>query len=586
MHLLPTLNVLPLAQASTDFWLATWASPFFLVGVGILAGLVLLAVFALLTKLLSAVPPWESLSRSPFGHVVAAILTVAIAGGAWALISRQTFAGPDQNLEKILIFIAVLLLSAIVGWAVVFCAGKKSASNLWGTLSEGASSVLAMVTLVVMVIGLLAGLLFPNPVAALTSVPRLFETGTYDIVRTIPGTPADASADESPLVPVDLDLDPSLLQSLRITTDRTVILGDAPESSQFVEAPRRLQADEELTWNRKDAKAPPIPVGTAGRTLHVQNREIDPATIVITVSTTPAVPEASTILITAVIVLLTGIAILLQQALAPRASAVALATIKNELAQPLFGVLVTLGTFLIILFVFLSFYTFGEDIKLLKENGIVVIMLLAAFQGIWSASSSISEELEGRTALTVLSKPIQRRSFVLGKFLGIFWVVALLFVVLGTVELFAVAYKPIYEARENSMDAPAWQECHREMVATVPGLVLGLMQATLLSTFSVALATRLPQLANIAVCFGVYLVGHLATAIVSGANEGFPIVKFVAQLVATITPILEHFSMQAAIDAGSPIPMSLLSGTLIYCVLYIMLSMFLALLLFEDRDLA
>jgi hypothetical protein len=120
----------------------------------------------------------------------------------------------------------------------------------------------------------------------------------------------------------------------------------------------------------------------------------------------------------------------------------------------------------------------------------------------------------------------------------------------------------------------------------VPGLVLGLMQATLLSTFSVALATRLPQLANIAVCFGMYIVGHLATAIVSGANEGFPIVKFVAQLVATVTPILEHFSLQAAIDAGSPIPMSLLSGTLIYCVLYIMLSMFLALLLFEDRDLA
>lgn len=587
MQLLHSLTVMPLAQASTESWLVKWASPFFLVGVGILAGLLLLGVFMLLMRLLSYVKPWEGLSHGPAGHVVAAVLTALVAGGAWVVVvDRQGFAGAEQNLERVLTFIAVLMLSAIVGWALVFCAERKSARTLLGTLTEGASAVLLVIVLVVMVVGLLSGLLFPNPQSALTSVPRLFETGTEVVQQVIPAAPADVPPEEAPLVPFELNVDRNLLDALTIRTDRTVILGDAPTSSQFVQAPRRLQADDEITWSRKDDKDLPVPIGDAYRVLHVQNREVDDATVTVTMLTKPAVPEASTILITAAIILLGGMAILLQQAIAPRASAVALATIKNELAQPLFAVLVALGAFLIILFEFLSFYTFGEDIKLLKECGIVVIMLLAAFQGIWSASSSISEEIEGRTALTVLSKPIQRRSFVLGKFLGIFWIVTLLFVILGAIELGAVAYKPIYEARENSLDLPAWQDCHREMVATVPGLVLGLMQATLLSTFSVALATRLPQLANIAVCFGMYVVGHLATAIVSGANEGFPIVKFVAQLVATVTPILEHFSMQAAIDAGSPIPMSLLSGTLIYCVLYVMLSMFLALLLFEDRDLA
>ena len=586
MHLLPSLTVLPLAQVNTESWLTKWASPFFLVGVGILAGLVLLAVFIALTRLLSYIKPWERMTHGPAGHIVAALITAAIAGGLCFWINQQGFGGQEQNLERALIFTAVLMLSAVFGWAVVFCAGRKSADTLLATLSEGASSVLVVIVLVVMVVGLLSGLVFPDPQSALTSVPRLFQTGTQQISQVIPGTPAETNLDEAPLVPFEVDVDPKLLTSMTLHTDRTIVLSDAPESSQFTEAPKRLQANEQLTWSRKDERAPPVPIGDPNRVLHIQNREVDDATVTITAVTQPAVPEASTILITAIAVMLTGIAILLQQAVAPRASAVALATIKNELAQPLFVVLIALGTFLIVLFEFLSFYTFGEDIKLLKECGIVVIMLLAAFQGIWSASSSISEEIEGRTALTVLSKPIQRRSFVLGKFLGIFWIVALLFVILGAMELVAVAYKPIYEARENSLDLPSWQECHREMVATVPGLVLGLMQATLLSTFSVALATRLPQLANIAICFGVYVVGHLATAIVSGANEGFPIVKFVAQLVATVTPILEHFSMQAAIDAGSPIPMSLLSGTLIYCALYIMLFMFLALLLFEDRDLA
>jgi ABC-type transport system involved in multi-copper enzyme maturation permease subunit len=277
---------------------------------------------------------------------------------------------------------------------------------------------------------------------------------------------------------------------------------------------------------------------------------------------------------------------LLQQAVAPRVSAVSHATLKNELAQPLFLVLMLLGTFVILLFVFLPFNTFGEDIKLLKDCGITSIMLLAAFQGIWSASSSISEEIEGKTALTVLSKPIHRRSFIIGKFMGIFWVICLMFVVLGLIEMFAVAYKPLYEAREASQDDPVWQLCHLEMFSTVPGLAMALMQAVVLTAISVALATRLPQLANLAVCFAIYIVGNLTTSLVSSTQEGFEIVKFVAQLVATIIPILEHFSMQAAIDSGNSITFSLLSGSLIYCLLYVLLSMFLALLMFEDRDLA
>ncbi len=52
--------------------------------------------------------------------------------------------------------------------------------------------------------------------------------------------------------------------------------------------------------------------------------------------------------------------ILLQQAVAPRVSAVALATVKNELAQPLFLVMMLLGAVAILLFVFLPFNTFGE----------------------------------------------------------------------------------------------------------------------------------------------------------------------------------------------------------------------------------
>jgi ABC-type transport system involved in multi-copper enzyme maturation permease subunit len=572
-----------LAAGPNDSWLTKWLTPVWFLGVGLAIGLVAICLFIVLARILSTIPVWERLSHSIAGHVVALAITAAIAGsGYYVLIHPAVDASELVGTEKLMLAIALSLLSAILGWAFVFCCSKQAAKNAFATMSEGVSGYLWLTTIVVVVVGLISTVVVEKPQNAFASLPELFETGLDTFTRKVPGSLEGVNA---PFVAVETKMNPDLVESIEIKSDRIVVLADAPNSLEFQRAPRQMDADETISWSRtQKTGGSPIPFGEEQQ-LFVQNREVDEATIEFKVLTRPAVPEARTFLFAALGVFLVGLLILLQQAVAPRVSAVALATVKNELAQPLFLVMMLLGVLAILLFVFLPFNTFGEDIKLLKDCGITTIMLLAAFQGIWSASSSISEEIEGRTALTVLSKPIQRRSFVIGKFLGIFWMLFLMFVVLGTFELGAVAYKPIYDARENSTQDLIWQMCHLEMLTTIPGLAMAFMQTIVLSAISVALATRLPQLANLSVCFAIYVIGNLTTQLVSSTQEGFEIVRFVAQLVATIIPILEHFSMQAAIDAGNPITMSLLAGSLVYCLLYVGLAMFLALLLFEERDL-
>lgn len=553
-------------------------------------GLVALALLLLIFRGLSLLPVWERLSSSSAGHVVAAILTAVLAYTIWLVLPAQAIGSGDLK-EPLLLGVALVLLCAIVGWSLVFCSSRRMVISGISTLTEGAAGYLGLSAVVIVILGAGIwglGLLTPvplvaDPMKAIASIPQVFSTGEEVVVRTIPGNPVGG---EAPFVPVDLPIDFDLLDAIDVTSDKSVVLADAANSTDFVRVPIRLGASESIGWTKnQNIEEIPIPYDE-GSVLHVQNKELDDALLTFRIRTSPPVPEATTLLITALSVTLIGLALLLQQGVAPRSSAVALATVKNELAQPLFLVLMMLGVIAILLYEFLSFNTFGEDIKLLKDCGITTIMLLAAFQGVWSASSSISEEIEGKTALTILSKPIQRRSFVIGKFLGIFWVLLLMFVILGAVELGAVSYKPIYDARENSLEQPTWQICHMEMVRTIPGLAMAFMQSVVLTAISVALATRLPQLANLSVCFAIYVVGNLTTSLVSSTQEGFEIVKFVASLVATIIPILEHFSLQAAIDAGNPITMSLLSGSLIYCLLYVLLAMFLALLMFEDRDLA
>src|SRR5690348_15854966 len=104
---------------------------------------------------------------------------------------------------------------------------------------------------------------------------------------------------------------------------------------------------------------------------------------------------------------------------------------KAALAHPLFWVSLFFPACVMILFFpFMPYYTFGEDIKMLKVSGLALILVFGVILSLWSASTSIRDEIEGRTALTLLSKPIRRWQFLVGKFFGILGPVALLYIVL------------------------------------------------------------------------------------------------------------------------------------------------------------
>jgi ABC-type transport system involved in multi-copper enzyme maturation permease subunit len=205
---------------------------------------------------------------------------------------------------------------------------------------------------------------------------------------------------------------------------------------------------------------------------------------------------------------------------------------------------------------------------------------------VWTASVSVADEIEGRTALTLLSKPISRRQFVLGKFLGIIWPVLLMFIVLGAWLLLWVCFKVVYDARETANPEPNWQLCYAEMIGTVPGLVLAFLETVVLAAISVAISTRLSMLPNLLIVFSIYVLGHLGPLIVQSSAGQLEYVSFIGRLIALVLPVLEHFNIQAAVAGGVNVPMVYLGWAVVYCALYSAAAMLLALILFEDRDLA
>jgi ABC-type transport system involved in multi-copper enzyme maturation permease subunit len=268
---------------------------------------------------------------------------------------------------------------------------------------------------------------------------------------------------------------------------------------------------------------------------------------------------------------------------------IALATAKETIRQPAFFVMAVFAGALLILTIFVSYFTFGEDIKMYKDTGLTTISFFCMLLALLTASSTVAEEIEGKTAITLLSKPINRRQFIMGKFLGIELGVLALYLLLGALFAAGVWYKYAYDLRESAGGAVESSKRLAQVMQVMPGLALGFFEVTILTAISIAISTRLPMLVNLVVCILIFFLGHLSPVLVESTSQGQvnELVSFMAQLFAWVLPSLEFFNAGPSISTGSVIPWrGYVLPALGYCVLYSGAALLFAFLLFEDRDLA
>jgi hypothetical protein len=337
--------------------------------------------------------------------------------------------------------------------------------------------------------------------------------------------------------------------------------------------------------------------------------------------------------------LIIALFILMPRALAlvwPKGGAVASATFREGCRQPMFWVITLLANAAIWLSVVIPYFTFGDDYKMMKQIGFDIVMLAAVLFGVLAASMSISEEIEGRTAVTLMSKPVNRRQFLIGKYLGIIMACLIMALLLSWSLTYALRAMREFDPINNTPDPteisgaapekvvdPMTFEAQRTVVPpfvkAVPsapgklvargaglwfsdalahlfGVALGFGQVMILVAIASALATRLTFVVNIVICLLVYFLGHLTPVVVQatrqarGEGVGRGLVGFLGQLFDVLLPALESFNMGRVIIRESPLPLWEFGGYVLtvfgYSLIFTAIALLVGLLLFEDRDLA
>ena len=105
-------------------------------------------------------------------------------------------------------------------------------------------------------------------------------------------------------------------------------------------------------------------------------------------------------------------------------------TFLEAVRQRLFSFLLLLGAALAVSSVAFRFLNFGHgELKFVADFGFGILFLFGSLLAVVMTAQLLYAELDNRTALTLLAKPVSRSEFLLGKFFGV-WAVLGVFIVL------------------------------------------------------------------------------------------------------------------------------------------------------------
>ena len=567
-----------------------WLTPVWLLSVGIGVGLVLSILMLVKLAVLQKIPLFNSIQPGTTKYHVLSLLLAAAYTAMFLTFYRWQYGSLTVDGDLIFALAFVVPICLLIGYGAWHLVSKHMAGETWAFATEGFLGWMNRIGMAFLIFAILGAVLAPfngfgvvtfvdDPGQMMSSLARLPFAGSQVVELEVQPSDVNHTGDTAPF-----NFNGAELTAITVQTDQQVEVSAEPITPETNRS--RIY---EIEANEK----PIVIAQTYARliekdydSLYVNNLGAGAANVRLEVRTAPIIPEVAIIPLAAFCVVMIYLLYMLFAVMAPKVAAIALSTFKTEVSQPLYLLVAIIGVVFVVLSIFIPYNTFGEDIKLYKESGLTLIRVLAIFTAIWAASKSVAEEIEGRTALTVLSKPVGRRQFILGKFSGISLAIALLFIVLGLWFVIWTAYKPIYDGRETSVKVEDWAQCFTEATFIIPAIFLCFLEVIIFVAISVSLSTRFGILPNFLICFAIYILGHLTPMMVqSDLVEFAPVVTF-SNLIAVIFPVLDHFDVRAAVNNNELVPPQYLGWAVVYTFLYGAIAMLLSLVLFEDRDLA
>lgn len=257
-----------------------------------------------------------------------------------------------------------------------------------------------------------------------------------------------------------------------------------------------------------------------------------------------------------------------------------------SIAKTTIGEAIRRRVLLIILLIGILFLTIAPGLSVLTARStrtvlisltLGVIQITSAVIAIVLTVYLIPNEIERRTIYTILSKPVQRWQFLVGKYFGavgaLFLMMSLMTVTLLAVFIFLQQGAPQEEILE---------------LVRVP--VLFFVQMCLLAAVAIFFSTFVSPIVNFFLSGGTFLLGSLFNSLLeavrTGENTG-ALTRIGAQILHSIIPNFQNFNVQnPLINPGQTIeaPGIYAIRVTAYAVVYITVLLIAGIIIFDRRE--
>lgn len=307
----------------------------------------------------------------------------------------------------------------------------------------------------------------------------------------------------------------------------------------------------------------------------------------------------------------------------------------ESIRQPVHAIIICGALLALILNVNVAGFTLEDDNKLLVDLGLSTLFLVGLLLAAFTATGVLAREIEDKTVITVVSKPVPRPLVVLGKFVGVVAAAAIAYWLLSMVFLLSVRHRVQTSIRdEDIFDGPVitfgllaallafgisglanylyrtsfpatfaivgatvvtaaaavvacinrWWELQHPLTDVNGQLLMGLVLVfegiVVLTAIAIAASTRLGQVATLTVCITVFLVGLVGEYFLNLATAGR---EWLQPLAATV-PNLQFFWPADAITQGTTITFEYLGLVTAYTACLTIGALAIAVALFQTRD--
>jgi ABC-type transport system involved in multi-copper enzyme maturation permease subunit len=252
--------------------------------------------------------------------------------------------------------------------------------------------------------------------------------------------------------------------------------------------------------------------------------------------------------------------------------------------EPIYYILTILASLMVIVARLMPLFTITEDLKMMKDIGLSTINVTGLLLAMLAASRVVYNEIEARTAFTVIAKPVRRYQFILGKYFGIVAAVLLAVFVISLVFAAMVWWQVLDQALTEEQ---ATQRQLQGLISVGLGCLLSMFQVMVLTAVAVAVSVYANMVVNVAVCFSLFLLGNLTGWFLTEAlpdPKTAPMAEVATRAVLGLLPFLETYNVQA-LALGKHIPLSYLLEAFAYAVYFSSAALVVAVALFQKREL-